>query len=167
MEKRKSAIEKVMIEGRSYDHEEFEPTFINFFFGRNGAGKSTISEMIQSDTGVTWRSGQAANDYNVLAYDQQFISDHFSNFDDLAGVFTLNKVNIETQKKIDQLGKDKERLLADMGKKNEVIEQKGKARIDLKSDSQTRMMRLTDTVRKKFELAIRILQEPILSRYLF
>ena len=154
MEKRKSAIEKVMIEGRSYDHEEFEPTFINFFFGRNGAGKSTISEMIQSDTGVTWRSGQAANDYNVLAYDQQFISDHFSNFDDLAGVFTLNKVNIETQKKIDQLGKDKERLLADMGKKNEVIEQKGKARIDLKSDSQTRMMRLTDTVRKKFELAM-------------
>ena len=39
MEKRKSAIEKVVIEGRSYDHEEFEPTFINFFFGRNGAGK--------------------------------------------------------------------------------------------------------------------------------
>ena len=30
MEKRKSAIEKVIIEGRSYDHEEFEPTFINF-----------------------------------------------------------------------------------------------------------------------------------------
>lgn len=154
MEKRKSAIEKVMIEDRSYDHEEFEPTFINFFFGRNGAGKSTISEMIQSDTGVTWRSGQTANDYNVLAYDQQFISDHFSNFDDLAGVFTLNKVNIETQKKIDQLGKDKEKLLADIGKKNEVIEQKGQAKIDLKSDSQTRMMRLTDTVRKKFELAM-------------
>lgn len=154
MEKRKSAIEKVIIEGRSYDHEEFEPTFINFFFGRNGAGKSTISEMIQANTGLTWRSGQTADDYNVLAFDQQFISDHFSNFDDLAGVFTLNKINIETQKKIDQLGKDKEKLLADMGKKNEVIEQKGQTRISLKSDSQTRMMRLTDTVRKKFELAM-------------
>ena len=154
MEKRKSAIEKVIIEGRSYDHEEFEPTFINFFFGRNGAGKSTISEMIQANTGLTWRSGRTADDYNVLAFDQQFISDHFSNFDDLAGVFTLNKINIETQKKIDQLGKDKEKLLADMGKKNEVIEQKGQARISLKSDSQTRMMRLTDTVRKKFELAM-------------
>ena len=105
MDKRKSAIEKVIIEGRSYDHEEFEPTFINFFFGRNGAGKSTISEMIQANTGLTWRSGQTADDYNVLAFDQQFISDHFSNFDDLAGVFTLNKINIETQKKIDQLGK--------------------------------------------------------------
>lgn len=154
MEKRKSAIEKVIIEGRSYDHEEFEPTFINFFFGRNGAGKSTISEMIQANTGLTWRSGQTADDYNVIAFDQQFISDHFSNFDDLAGVFTLNKINIETQKKIDQLGKDKEKLLADMGKKNEVIEQKGQTRISLKSDSQTRMMRLTDTVRKKFELAM-------------
>ncbi|MCC8103306.1 MAG: hypothetical protein LIP11_13985 [Clostridiales bacterium] len=39
MGKKKSAIEKVVIEGRSYNHEEFEPTFINFFFGRNGAGK--------------------------------------------------------------------------------------------------------------------------------
>lgn len=32
MEKSKSAIEKVVIEDCSYDHEEFEPTFINFFF---------------------------------------------------------------------------------------------------------------------------------------
>ena len=46
MEKRKSAIEKVVIEGRSYDHEEFEPTFINFFFGRNGAGKTTLIRVI-------------------------------------------------------------------------------------------------------------------------
>ena len=154
MEKRKSAIEKVVIEGRSYDHEEFEPTFINFFFGRNGAGKSTISEMIQANTGLTWRSGQTADDYNVLAYDQQFISNHFSNFDDLAGVFTLNKVNIETQKKLDQLAKDKDELLGELGKKNEAIDQKSQARADLKTDSQTRMMRLTEAVRKKFELAM-------------
>lgn len=154
MEKRKSAIEKVVIEGRSYDHEEFEPTFINFFFGRNGAGKSTISEMIQANTGLTWRSGQTVDDYNVLAYDQQFISDHFSNFDDLAGVFTLNKVNIETQKKLDQLAKDKDKLLGDLGKKNEAIDQKKEARDGLKTDSQTRMMRLTDSVRKKFDLAM-------------
>lgn len=154
MEKRKSAIEKVVIEGRSYDHEEFDPTYINFFFGRNGAGKSTISEMLQFDQGVTWRSGQTADSYNVLAYDQQFISDHFSNFDDLAGVFTLNKVNIETQKKIDQLAKDKDKLLGELGKKNEAIDQKGQARADLKTDSQTRMMRLTDSVRKKFDLAM-------------
>lgn len=154
MEKRKSAIEKVVIEGCSYDHEEFEPTFINFFFGRNGAGKSTISEMLQADQGVTWRLGQNADSYNVLAYDQQFISDHFSNFDDLAGVFTLNKVNIETQKKIDQLGKDKDKLLADLGKKDETISQKTQARTGLKTDSQTRMMRLTETVRKRFDLAM-------------
>lgn len=154
MEKRKSAIEKVVIEGRSYDHEEFEPTFINFFFGRNGAGKSTISEMLQADQGVTWRAGQNADSYNVLVYDQQFISDHFSNFDDLAGVFTLNKVNIEIQKKIEQLGRDKDKLLTDLSKMNETIDQKGQARIDLKSESRTRMMRLTDAVRKKFDLAM-------------
>ena len=117
MDKRKSAIEKVVIEGRTYSHEEFEPTFINFFFGRNGAGKSTISEIIQTDNGITWRSGESAAQYNVLAYDQKFISDHFSNYDDLAGVFTLNKVNIEIQKKLDQLAKDKDKLLTDLAKR--------------------------------------------------
>ena len=38
--------------------------------------------MIQANNGLTWRTGQTVDDYNVLAYAQQFISDHFSNFDD-------------------------------------------------------------------------------------
>ena len=158
MEKRKSAIEKVVIEGRSYDHEEFEPTFINFFFGRNGAGKSTISEMIQANTGLTWRSGQTVDDYNVLAYDQQFISDHFSNFDDLAGVFTLNKVNIETQKKLDQLAKDKDKLLGDLSKKNEAIDQKKQAREDLKGESHTKKMKSWSSMRLHMERARRLIR---------
>ena len=110
--------------------------------------------MIQANTGLTWRSGQTVDDYNVLAYDQQFISDHFSNFDDLAGVFTLNKVNIETQKKLDQLAKDKDQLLGDLSKRNESIDQKKQAREGLKGESQTRMMRLTESVRKKFDSAM-------------
>lgn len=110
--------------------------------------------MIQANTGLTWRSGQTADDYYVLAYDQQFISDHISNFDELAGVFTLNKVNIETQKKPDQLAKHKEKLLGDLSKKCGAIGQKKEAREGLKGDSQTRMMRLTDSVRKKSDLAM-------------
>ncbi|MCI2154391.1 MAG: AAA family ATPase [Solobacterium sp.] len=154
MEKRKSAIEKIELDGRTYSHEEFHPTFINFFFGRNGAGKSTIAEAIQDNSGITWRTGRSADDYNVLVYNQQFISDHFSNYDDLVGVFTLNKVNIDIQKKVDQLNKDSLANLNDLGKKAEEISAKETARADAKSESQDRMMRLTEPARKKFDLAL-------------
>lgn len=153
MDKRKSAIEKVVLNAPTYDNVPFEPTFINFFFGRNGAGKSTVAKALEAGTGVQWRSGQTADDYNVLVYDQDFINDNFDNYE-MAGVFTLNKVNIEVQKRIDALGKDKEKLLGEISKMNQDIDDKRQARVELLSDSQDRMMKLVDAVKKKFDLAM-------------
>jgi len=156
MEKRKSAIEKITINDRTYENASFEPTYINFFFGRNGAGKSTIAETISNaGDGIQWRAGRTADDYNILIYDQDFIRDHFSNFDDLAGVFTLSKVNIQIQKKVEELEKKRDKLLEDLGKKNGEIDIKAKAREALQTDSQERMWRLTDAARKKFDLAMK------------
>ena len=153
MIKRKSAIEKVVINAPTYDNVPFEPTFINFFFGRNGAGKSTVAKALEVGAGVQWRSGQSADDYNVLVYDQDFINDNFDNYE-MAGVFTLNKVNIEVQKRIDALGKDKEKLLGEIVKMNQDIDDKKQARVELLSDSQDRMMKLVGAVKKKFDLAM-------------
>ena len=50
----------------------------------------------------------------------------------------LNKANVETQKKLDQLAKYKDKLLGDLGKKNESLDQKKQAREDHKGESQTR-----------------------------
>lgn len=35
-----------------------EPTYVNFFFGSNGVGKSTIAKAIQSGAGVTYAPRQ-------------------------------------------------------------------------------------------------------------
>lgn len=153
MEKRKSAIEKIVLNAPTYNNVVCEPTFINFFFGRNGAGKSTVAKALEADAGIQWRMGQTANDYNVLVYDQDFINSNFDNYE-MAGVFTLNKVNIEVQKKIDAMRKEKDDIVRDIAQLTQDMEDKRRGREELQADSQDRMMKLADATKKKFELAM-------------
>lgn len=38
--KMKSAIEKITLNDATFSNEVIEPTYVNFFYGKNGAGKS-------------------------------------------------------------------------------------------------------------------------------
>ncbi len=44
------------------------PTYVNFFFGNNGTGKSTIAKAIKSGTGVTYSDDKRHEDYITLVY---------------------------------------------------------------------------------------------------
>ena len=79
-----------------------EPTYVNFFFGNNGAGKSTIAKAILSGAGVTYAPGRTSADYLPLVYNQDFIDAHFRSYRNLKGVFTLNAKNADVQQKIDE-----------------------------------------------------------------
>ena len=79
-----------------------EPTFINFLFGNNGAGKSTISRSIRSGVGVTYAPGRSAEDYLVLLYDEDFIDRNFHSYHSMNGVFTINAVNLEVQRQLEE-----------------------------------------------------------------
>lgn len=51
--KMKSAIEKITLNDATFSNEVIEPTYVNFFYGKNGAGKSTIArtfKAIMTDT---------------------------------------------------------------------------------------------------------------------
>lgn len=103
-EKIKSEIVRIDLTDASYkdSHAYIEPTYVNFFFGNNGAGKSTIAKAIKSGVGVTYAPGRTAADYLPLVYNQDFIDDNFRSYRNMKGVFTLNAKNAEIQKQIDE-----------------------------------------------------------------
>lgn len=84
-----------------------ELTFVNFFYGNNGAGKSSIAHAIAEDDGIVWTDGKTADDYDVLVYDQGFINDNFMTYGDLKGVFIFGEEDIEAKKKIAELTEQK------------------------------------------------------------
>lgn len=106
-DKMQSAIKTITLDGRTYHNVTISPTLINFFFGKNGAGKSTIAQQILNSTGII----PATSDYDVLVYDRNFINHNIQEAVGMPGVFSVSEGNIEKQKDIDA----KEALLNELG----------------------------------------------------
>ena len=83
------------------------PTLINFFFGNNGSGKSTIGKAIKVDSGVSWRTGKSVSDYTIHVYNQEYITANLASYHNLPGVFTVNEVNVEIQRQVEAKYADK------------------------------------------------------------
>lgn len=110
-----SLITKIKVNRASFHNEPIEKlSFINFFYGNNGAGKSSIAYAIGENNGdndsVEWLEGRSPNDYDVLVYNRDFIKYNFSNYGDLPGVFIFNKINKDVQSQIDKKRKEKDKL---------------------------------------------------------
>ena len=66
---------------------------INFFYGANGSGKTTVSRIIDdqdscTDCSISWESN---NKLKTFVYNRDFITQNFSPDKELPGIFTLGK----------------------------------------------------------------------------
>ena len=87
-------------------------TKLNYFFGNNGCGKSTLANYMQSiseNTSSSIYPDCSVDGYNpaqeeIIVFNQHFIENNFMNSDTLKGVFSLNQTNvtIDTQIKANE-----------------------------------------------------------------
>lgn len=73
---------------------------VNFFYGANGSGKTTISNFLQNpadslyrECKIEWENGA---DADILVYNRRFRERNFK--ENIAGVFTLGQATIEQKK---------------------------------------------------------------------
>lgn len=123
-DKMRSAIEQITLNDATFTGEVITPTFVNFFYGKNGAGKSTVARTIKANSEVKWQSGKSASDYEVLVYDTDFVDANFASYDNLAGVFTVCETNIEVQKKLGELAEQKNQKGEEYRKAKETVDKK-------------------------------------------
>jgi wobble nucleotide-excising tRNase len=76
---------------------------INFVYGSNGTGKTTISRVIadcasHTHCSLVWRGGSPME---LLVYNRDFVERNFSQPDELKGIFTLGEKDKATLDKID------------------------------------------------------------------
>ncbi|MBR2214343.1 MAG: AAA family ATPase [Selenomonadaceae bacterium] len=83
------------------DNKPVYPTYVNFFFGNNGTGKTTIARAIKKGIGISYAAGKTKDDYLPLVFDQDYINANIQSYHSLPGVFTINEVNANIQKQID------------------------------------------------------------------
>ena len=100
-------LEKIILSDiATYKKEELEGLKkINYFYGSNGTGKTTISKVIAakqsySNCSLEWTRGDKLK---AFVYNQEFIESNFDQNSSIDGVFTLGKKAKEVKCKIDTL----------------------------------------------------------------
>ena len=83
---------------------EFEPKKINFIYGANGTGKSTLSKVLSneissSECNIEWNTGTKED---VIVYNKDFVEKNFQNDIALKGIFSMGEENIEKKKDIEE-----------------------------------------------------------------
>lgn len=144
---RKITLNSATFEGRN---QPIEPTYINFFYGRNGAGKSTIARAIAADDGVEWADGLSADKFDVLVYNQEFINDNFSDYGDVDGVFTVCSDNKEKEEAATKKTDEKKDIDDQIETARKLLEEKKKYRDSLLETLQDTLFNLVKPERARF-----------------
>lgn len=100
---------------------------VNFLYGSNGSGKSTISNFLRNPVAPQYASCEIKweNDTHtdIVVYNRDFRTRHFK--EDIAGVFTLGEAAIEEIKALDGMKKNRDKKYEDyVGRKNDLNNKK-------------------------------------------
>lgn len=81
-----------------------EPKAINFIYGGNGTGKTTLSRVLANSTDDKATMEWASSDHpKVIVYNRDFVESNFSEDKSLPGIFTLGSESVDLQSEIEEL----------------------------------------------------------------
>jgi len=124
-------IEKIRIKDvASYDSTGIEINLnkINYIYGSNGTGKTTISELLRSKyddiSKFSSCSIEKRQDVDIFVYNRHFVEKNFSTGNNIKGIFTLGEESTEILAYIDEKNKDIEKHKEKVAKLDDHIKEK-------------------------------------------
>lgn len=105
---------------------------INFIYGNNGAGKTSISEVIRNESNfpnclLEWKNRKMA----TYVYNRNFVNENFHQDNTIKGIFTLGKESVELQEQINDLKEKIRKHDDDIEKLDESFKKKSEEKNDL------------------------------------
>jgi len=154
-------IEKIRIkEVASYDSTGIEVNLnkINYIYGSNGTGKTTISELLRNSDNQKFSScnidcKQGSSDFDLFVYNRNFVQENFSIHNDIKGIFTLGKESTEILALIDEKMKDAEKHQVRIGHLEKNITEKNEQLEILKTNFTNRCWDLKQKYDENFKEA--------------
>ena len=106
------------------EETEFSTDKVNYIYGFNGSGKTTISNVLKQRNNLPNCSIEGLNDLEVLTYNKDFVDELFTDTSKVKGIFTLGKDADDARTKIENYEEGKNKLIKDNEVLNNNIEKK-------------------------------------------
>lgn len=97
-EKIRTAVGEVMLSTPTFHRTRFSPTLINFFYGKNGSGKSTIARELLNPGAVRMSGERRQGDYEIELYNEDYATGVIRSYGRIPGLFTLSEESAEAKK---------------------------------------------------------------------
>ena len=99
------------------EETEFSPDKVNYIYGFNGSGKTTISNVLKKPSNYLNCNIEGLDELEVLTYNKDFVDELFTDTSKVKGIFTLGKDADDARTKIENYEEEKNKLIKD----NEVL----------------------------------------------
>ncbi|MBQ8094636.1 MAG: AAA family ATPase [Clostridia bacterium] len=105
-----SGINDVLLNTPTFHDEEFQPGLINFFYGKNGTGKSTAAlKLSEPGNGVQWDTDTPPGT-EIRLFNAAYIERNVHSYGSIPGVYALSEENVVIHRQIDETEKRKAEL---------------------------------------------------------
>lgn len=151
-------INKIKIENvATYeDTVEINPTAINYFYGSNGSGKTTISKVINDYTKYPTCDITYSNPSDqIMVYNNDFVKENFSQSVSIRGIFTLGKDTKDCMDFIENANKEIENLKPQINGNKTTLRQKLERRIVEKNKIAEKCWKLKQRYNDIFSVAFK------------
>lgn len=114
---------------------ELKTKKLNFIYGSNGSGKTTISNLLGDYIfSNDFYIHPVVKNRKTLVYNKNFVDRNFKHDSSVKGIFTLGEDSINAQKQLEELHKRNQEITLSLEQKQESIKQ-----IDIKSETQKKI----------------------------
>lgn len=127
---------------------------INFLYGSNGSGKTTISEYLRSSIHDKYRDcsyDSSGGNYDIVVYNRNFVEENFKEYSNIKGIFTLGEASKELQEKIEELQEDIEKYESKIIKVEENIKEKEKEKKSVEDKFKNRVWKVMKKHEEEFK----------------
>lgn len=158
-DKIRTGIISATVNAPTYTNITFQPSLINFFYGKNGTGKSTLAKSFKDGHAkLTW-SGDPFTEDRILIYNEDFIDKNVQSYGNIPGVFTISESDATARKQLDDLTIEKRQVDEEIRSKKAVAD---KAKIDQGTAYTAYIGKVWDaseSYRSKYPLALTFLRD--------
>lgn len=155
MNKISSAITGILLNRATFSNVPIDNlSFVNYFYGNNGVGKSTIARLIESRQNLIWEPARDESNYEVLVFNTDFIGKNFVNYGHLPGVFILGEEDAEAIHKIEELTVEKDLKVKERNTDREKYESLRAEIYKTQEEFQDSCFKITEPLRRRFDKAL-------------